>query len=152
MNHDDRIVHKRLSGSALDFWCRERREGEVASVGKVLGSSFELTTRQSLPFPKQERPRLLDVNNNQAFPPVRAVLASGSSRHTTQHVRTSRSVERSLYKNEMRYVENAYPLSLADENARLKRENAHLKLHLQGAYRINHALTTQMMLVRNAQE
>ena len=58
-------------------------------------------------------------------------------------VRTSRSIERIVYKEEIKNLENITP-NVREENERLKRELTALKTHFNSVLRINHLLAREM--------
>lgn len=134
---DNRIVHRRTDESAETFWCREYAADRISPDGRVLRSnevSFASVLGdmpRNLPFQVQVRPW---TSSRTSTPPPQVQLPP---------VRTSRSIERLVYKKEVNDIENIVP-NMRQENERLKREIATLKTHYNSVLRINHLLAREM--------
>lgn len=133
---DDRIVPRRTDKSAETFWCREYPDDRISPTGRVLPSNEVHPSAPVLggiprtaPFQVQVRPftRLQQRAPQVQLPPMR----------------TSRSIERIVYKGEMHNLENIVP-NMQQENERLKREIAAMKVHFNSVLRINHLLAREM--------
>ena len=143
---DDRIVPRRTDASAETFWCREYPDHQISPTGRILPPNNELfpsapvlgdMPRTLLPFQVQVRPTHLSLNRR--TPQVHLPPA-----------RTSRSIERIVYKEEIKNLENITP-NMRQENERLKRELTALKTHFNSVLRINHLLAREMATqARNA--
>lgn len=122
---DNRPVIVRTDESAQDFWSRERHSANVSPDFKIMGN-FAARVQKETPFGQQNPPRHV----------ARAAP-----------IRTSRSIERIVFQNAIGELEDN---AGSDENSaptiiKLRAENAHLRLNLDRALRINHALTRHML-------
>jgi hypothetical protein len=124
---DNRPVRIRTDASAQDFWGRIRKSDEVNPYNFHILSHAERIQR-STPYGRQQRPRQPAVD----APPLCS----------------SRSVERAELHSAIceaeRDKENL-ELALCD-NVALKKQIEHLQGNLKRALRINHALTSNMLM------
>ena len=136
---DSRPVVIRTDESADDFWSRVRESDEVSPVNfKVLAAKPFAERMQSLtPFGRQARPQNLPrpSSSSALLPPVRS----------------SRSIERIVYRKAIADAENTpcADASLVErlhhEITMLRRQNQILHANLDRALKINHALTGNML-------
>ena len=133
---DSRPVIRRTDQSAEDFWSRVRHSQEYNDSFKIINNpGFAECVRNDLPFGKQ-------------IPPKRPYTT------TLPPLRSSRSIERMVYRVEINNFENfqCYRDSMCNENKRmaqeiivLKQQNQVLRENMNRVLRINSALAGNML-------